>query len=379
MRLNLKLFSFLILSCCCYSCQKTSKNKEVSSIDTLSIETQKATLIFAGDAMQHLPQVHAAYNAKDNSYSYDSCFILVKERIEKADLAIVNLETTFGGKPYSGYPMFSSPNEFGNALKNTGFDVLVTANNHCCDRGNQGIIKTINYIDSLQLKTTGTFKNFQDKKQRNPLILEVNQIKIALIAYTYGTNGISFKDPIMVNILHRDSITKDINKAKEQNCDFIIAIPHWGNEYILHPTKEQKEWMSFFKDVGVDIVIGSHPHVVQPIFFEKDSIGNQFLGYYSLGNFISNQRKTPCDGGILAQFTLNKKGNLKWISSPYYQIFWVDIKTNSLGRKSYQLIPIEKQDQQSKIDTSYTPKQQIFIKTIRNLFEKNNSGDISEL
>ena len=171
-----------------------------------------ASLYFAGDAMQHIAQIESAHQA-DGSYSYSNCFTLVKEQISEANLAICNLEVTLGGKPYRGYPQFSAPDEFAIALKDAGFDIMLTANNHCLDRGSKGLIRTLDILDSLGIAHVGTYRNQEERDSLYPYITTTNGIRCAILNYTYGTNGITVNPPCIVNYIDTTQILKDINKA----------------------------------------------------------------------------------------------------------------------------------------------------------------------
>ena len=179
--------------------------------------------------MGHDSQIASAYNAATKSYDYTSCFQYIKPYIESADLAIGNLEVTLAGPPYKGYPQFSSPDELAVTLRNIGFDALVTANNHSVDRGKQGIIRTIDVLDSLKIPHTGTFKDSAERAASYPLMLYKHGFSIALLNYTYGTNGIPVRKPNIVNPLDTALIRRDLLRAKESKPDVIIVFTHWGN------------------------------------------------------------------------------------------------------------------------------------------------------
>ena len=272
-------------------------------IGTLS--AQELTLLFAGDAMLHKNQIEQAFH--EGKYDFSSYFEYIEPEASSADLAVVNLEVTLGGKPYKGYPMFSAPDEFAVALKNAGFNVFLTANNHALDKYSKGINRTIDVLDSLKVYRTGTFKNEEEREHVYPLIIEKKGIRIAFLNYTYGTNGLKPVFPCIVNYIDNDQIKKDIQKAREQRADIIIANMHWGLEYKLLPNKTQKQTADFLMKNGVDIVMGSHPHVVQPSEIIRDENGNiRRLIVYSLGNLISDMKATNTDGGQLMKLTLSR-------------------------------------------------------------------------
>lgn len=260
-------------------------------------EVRRARIVVAGDLMQHDEQLRAAIQADSVTYNYESMFRYVGERFRSADLAMVNLETTLSSKgPYSGYPAFRSPAALAYALKDAGVDVAALANNHCCDAGGRGIASTVDILDEVGIMHTGAFIDSVDYQNNNILYLERCGIRFALLNYTYGTNGIPTPKGRIVNRLDTVAMARDLESIPREEIDFVIAYVHWGNEYERTPNKEQRSLAEFFKRHGVEIIIGSHPHVVQPM--EVDSMGRVTL--YSLGNFVSNQRTRYRDGGLVA-------------------------------------------------------------------------------
>lgn len=296
------------------------------------------TLLFAGDAMQHDSQIRAAYNGK--SYDYSECFVHLKEEISSADISFVNFEASLGGKPYKGYPMFSAPDQYAFALKDIGFDVFLTANNHIVDRGNRGLIRTIAILDSMQVYHTGVFRNEHERSRKYPLFIEENGIRFAILNYTYGTNGLFASAPLLVNYIDHEQIEKDIAKAKEGKADIIIANMHWGNEYEMRQNIHQKNTAQFLVDHGVDLVIGSHPHVVQPSVTIPDEKGNiSNLIVYSLGNFVSGMVAPNTDGGQIVKVILEKDSTDVRIKSAEYALIYRH-KEVVAGKLKYQVIPV---------------------------------------
>jgi len=278
------------------------------------------SVLFIGDIMGHDTQINAAYDEINKRYSYDGCFQFVKPIISEAGIAIANLEVTLAGPPYKGYPNFSSPDELAVALKNAGVDILATANNHSCDRNKKGILRTIKVLDSLDLGHTGTFSNAAERETTYPFLIEKNGIKIALLNYTYGTNGIPVPEPAIVNLTDTKTIEKDIVKAKSFNPDAIVVFFHWGTEYQSTPNQDQEYLTKFCFNRGANYVIGSHPHVIQKIEWIKDTLAkSETYAAYSLGNYISNMRKKGQDGGLMLRldFAKDEKG-LHLTQSGYY-------------------------------------------------------------
>ena len=271
--------------------------------------SEKLSLLFIGDIMGHDEQIWSAENRETHTFDYDDVFRYIKPVISEADIAIANFEVTLAGPPYMGYPQFSSPPALAAACKNAGIDYMVTANNHAADRGKNGITGTINRLDSLGIPHTGTFLNSSSRDSLYPLMIKKNGISIALLNYTYGTNGIKVPEPVIVNILEKNVITEDIKKAKSANPDITILFLHWGTEYDTVPSKIQTDLAEYFFSLGVDLVIGSHPHVLQKMVWAKNANGGKDgIVVYSMGNFVSNQRKPKTDGGAIVRIEFTKNG-----------------------------------------------------------------------
>jgi len=273
--------------------------------------TEKLKLVFAGDIMGHSTQIKAAL-LPDGTYDYHHCFKYVAPILKQADLAIGNLEFTLPGKPpYSGYPQFRSPDAVAVALKEAGFDMLVTANNHSNDAGRTGVENTIHTLRKLGFHQTGTFLDSMDRSLNYPLFIKHGNFKLAFLNYTYGTNGIPTKPPVIVNQLDEKQMAADIEKARGSNPDAIIVMVHWGNEYQFVETSYQRQLAQKLFLWGAKVVIGSHPHVVQSIEItsQTDSVrkGELTVVAYSLGNFISGQIKTYTDIGAMVEVELEKE------------------------------------------------------------------------
>ena len=324
MRLKRIILSILLLYCAFY--KSHAQEFFPYSASSFVADTCTLTLLIVGDLMQHQAQIDAAHVSGD-VFDYSSCFSLIKEQITRADVAIGNLEVTLGGKPYSGYPAFSAPDEYLYAIKEAGFDVLLTANNHCLDRGKKGLERTIHLLDSLQLQHAGTYKNKEDRNRQYPLFIQKNGFRIALLNYTYGTNGLRETSPAIVNRIDTAVILKDICKAKSYNVDAIIACMHWGQEYRMLPDESQKKLASWLLQNGVTHIIGAHPHVIQPMELRTDG-KSQHVVVYSLGNFISNMSASNTDGGLVFTMKLRKR-NVVWP-------VWSDLVTSMWKEHSQQ-------------------------------------------
>ena len=302
-----------------------------------SINSQEISFLFMGDIMGHGPQIKSAWQENIKQYEYSEVFNPLEDIISSVDFAIGNLEVTLAGKPFKGYPQFSSPDELAVACKNSGMDVLVTANNHSCDRKNKGIVRTLDVLDSLQILHTGTFKDVKNREKNNLLVLSKEGIKVGLLNYTYGTNGLPFSDPVYVNLVDSVLIKKDVINAKNKDLDKLIVFVHWGYEYKDFPNSYQKKYNRFFQDLGVDVVIGSHPHVIQPMVYSKEN-NHEFLTVFSLGNFVSNQRAERKDGGAMFRLSFQKTDNNIQISRKEYIPVWVH-KYMEKEKYHFQILP----------------------------------------
>ena len=263
-------------------------------------EPQRATLLFVGDWMQHAPQITAA--RRREGYDYTRSIEMVAPMMREADLTIANLETTLRRhEPYTGYPMFRSPVALADALRSCGVDVALLANNHCCDGGREGITTTAVELSKRGMAHTGAFYNEADRQRNRILRFEIEGIRIALINYTYGTNGLPTPQGMWVNRIDTLEMARDLQQIEMRGADCVVACLHWGNEYERRPNRQQRELATFLQQRGVDLIIGSHPHVIQPI--EADS---SRVVAWSLGNFVSNQQQRYRDGGLILQVEIEK-------------------------------------------------------------------------
>lgn len=338
--------------------------------------TQQVSFVFVGDVMQHGPQIKGAYNSKTDRYEYEHTWRMIQPLIEEVDFAIANLEVTHAGKPYTGYPQFSAPDDLSAALKNVGFDLLLTANNHSCDNGARGVIRTLDVLDSLGIPHTGTFRNKEERDKTYPFLLEMKGMKVAILNYTYGTNGLYVKEPLIINYLDTIVMKADFEKAKKI-ADYIICTVHWGEEYQTLPNAHQKKWEKFCYENGADMIIGSHPHVLQPI--ERKTVGNaEKLTVYSLGNFVSNQRDRYKNGALIVRSTIEKKGEKVVLGAADYILAYVHTALEN-GFKHYYLTPdyaYEKLDS-SFFSASDKAARNLFFSDSRQLMEKHGK-EISE-
>lgn len=248
----------------------------------------EVSIVMVGDVLLH-DRVAKSGETDDGTYNFDAIFANVKDDIENADIAIVNQEVIIGGSELgiSGYPAFNAPYELGDALVDAGFDVVLHATNHALDKGAAGIKNCINYWQNNHPDMAVLGINDSEEAQNNIYVVDKNGIKVAILNYTYGTNGIPMPEgmPYAVNLLDEEKIKSDIEKAHTM-ADFVIVCPHWGTEYVLSETDEQKHYANLFSECGADLIIGTHPHVIEPVkWIETEN--KRTLVYYSLGNFVN--------------------------------------------------------------------------------------------
>lgn len=289
------------------------------------------SLLFAGDWMQHTPQIAAART--DSGFDYEPSYRDIAPLFREADLAIVNMETTLTRNAfYTGYPCFRSPAALADAWSAMGIDVALLANNHCCDGGSAGILTTIEELDRHSIRHTGVFSDSTDYARNRTLYLTRNGIRLAIVNYTYSTNGIPVPKGRIVHRIDTLRMADDLRAIPRDSADVVIACMHWGNEYERRPNAEQRRLADFLQRHGASIVVGSHPHVIQP--FEADSTR---VVLYSLGNFVSNQQKRYCDGGLLARIEITKRDSLPCRFSTTVTPVWV-------YRPGYRILPPEVAD-----------------------------------
>lgn len=265
------------------------------------------TLAAVGDIMCHLPQVRAAWDAERKVYDFSPAFAAVAPHLRAADLTVANLETVLDdARPYRGYPRFNSPAALAQALSGAGVDIVTTANNHALDQGEAGVLATLRNLKAAGLLSTGTFAGAAD---RGPLLHTLKGFKLAFLAYTLSTNGL--KPPAgkeyLVNTWDWEQAAKDIAAARAGGAEFVVVSMHWGQEYQRRPTAEQEELARKLAGAGADLILGSHPHVLQPLAeIIRPGGDERVLAAYSLGNFISNQRDPHTDRGQILYVTLTR-------------------------------------------------------------------------
>lgn len=325
-----------------------------------------AEIVFAGDAMQHTAQIEASRDS-DGNHRYADCFRLISPYISKADYAVVNLEAPLGGKPYAGYPCFSAPDSYAKALADAGFDLMLTANNHTLDRRDKGLVRTLDMLDARGIPHVGTYRNKAERDSVLPLVTDIKGFKVAFLNYTYGTNGIPVQGKVVVDYIDRKLIETDVNKARKQGAEIIATCIHWGNEYQLLPHSSQKSLADYLCSLGVDLIIGGHPHVIQPMEIRhNETFDKDILLVYSLGNFISNMKTRDTRGGALVKVRLHRdnSGKAKLESASYRLVFTVPPTKAS---SNFVLTPVE-----DYIEGTWSTHCKAFTKSAEAIFNKHN-------
>ena len=286
----LLLVSLLLVGCGKQALQEELQASESEPLVVETVEQETLSIIMVGDILLHDPVEEAALQ-EDDSYNYEAIFANMKEDIQAADLAIVNQEVILGGEELgvSGYPAFNGPFTVGDALVDAGFDVVCHGTNHALDKGKRGLVNCLNFWKDNYPEVAVLGIHDSQESQDNIYIYEQGEFKIAILNYTYGTNGIPLPEdmPYAVDLLDEAKVVEDIQKA-EEIADFTIVCPHWGTEYQLHQSLAQENWAKLLAENGVDLVLGTHPHVIQPVEWVVDEeTGHEMLVYYSLGNFVN--------------------------------------------------------------------------------------------
>lgn len=334
--------------------QDTNQAIEETTIEKKEEENQLKTLslMAVGDIMFHDDQLDSAEKG-DGSYNFYPMFADVKPYLSAADVTLANFETTLAGsdRPFQGFPRFNSPDEVADAIKDAGVDILTTANNHSLDTDDDGLKRTVKVLQERGLATVGTYA---EEPESRVLIYEENGISLAVLSYTSSTNGLGdqYKEDelnAMINLMTKENIKRDVEEAKELGVDFIITFMHWGEEYSLEPSKEQKEYAQYMADLGVDLILGSHPHVVQPTEIIKTEDKESFV-VYSMGNFISNQRKETLgddfihtEQGVIVNFEIEKNEATEktTITEVEYIPTWVYKNETKDEDLIYRVLPVE--------------------------------------
>ena len=306
---------------------------------------QRLHLRFVGDVMMHEPQIRAGYVDAASEYRYESFFECIRPYLADADWTIGNLETTLVTRNYTGYPCFASPERLARALKWAGFDVMITANNHCLDRLEFGVRNTLDVLDAYGLHHAGTARRPEERDRI--LLLDKNGIRMAVLAYTEMANGIDKNmDPALVaylvQFMRPEKIIADIRRARALGAEAVIVFLHWGDEYQRAPAVRQKALADALAAEGADLIIGCHPHVLQPAVWKKTPAGSPVLVAYSLGNFISNQVVRFKDAGAILDVVLEKKPGTARVRVRDAGLIptWIHLYEVA-GQRGYQVLPVQ--------------------------------------
>lgn len=352
----------------------SSAPPEEPSQPTPEERTLTGTLLSTGDLLMHDPILEAAYDAQDKSYDFRRIFQHIAPYVKEADVAVANLEVTLAGNertPYRGYPRFNCPDEIVDAAMDAGFDLLLTANNHTNDTWLAGIQRTIDTLEGRGMGYTGTRRTAQDKRYR---VVDVGGIPVGLINYTYEAQRDDGRPSL--NLLLEEAAVPLVNSFSYRNLDAFynelsgqlaamkadgalasVVYIHWGNEYQLNPNKQQKAIAQALCDMGVDVIIGGHPHVVQPLEILTAADGGRTVCLYSMGNAVSNQRiyrasiKTGhTEDGVLFSVTFSRTGDGPvQITGVGVLPTWVDLYQED-GRDVFQIVPLNRADWESTVD-----------------------------
>lgn len=324
-----------------------SKSNNITDVSP-SIEPITFTFTALGDTLCHNTQYWDAYNKQTGIYDFSYVYDDIRSYTEASDITISSLETTFAGEDrgYSNYPTFNTPDSLATALKGIGIDIISTAGNHALDYGYSGLCRSIDVLNTAGLSHLGTYKSAEEQEQI--LIKDVKGVKIAFINYTYGTNGIPVPSgkEYCVNLIDKELIKKQIAQAKEAKVDMIVACMHWGTEYRTTANSEQKELADFLFKNGVDVIIGNHPHVLEPmekrtVTLDDGTIKDCFV-VYALGNFTADQREEITRDSAILNLTITKNsdGKISIDKVNYVPIYMY--KNKNISTKKFKILDIEK-------------------------------------
>lgn len=338
------------------------------------LDAGPATIVFAGDAMQHQKQLEAARVDKGR-YDYRACYEEIADWVSEADYAVVNLETPLGDRNFSGYPCFNAPAEFAEALKEAGFDMLLTANNHTLDRRDAGLKRTIAILDSLEVDHIGTYASAKERQTKIPFIKDIKGYKVGFLNYTYGTNGIGIQGDVAVDLIDKKQIIKDIETTRRGGAELVAVAIHWGTEYVLMPPGYVKELADFLCEQDVDMVIGGHPHVIQPMEMrQNEKTGKPVLLVYSMGNLISNMTTRDTRGGAMVKAVIDRdeKGEARVRSAEYMPHFTVP---GTVGKSNFRVVMLpEGSEVDSVVPAACRAQAKAWLNSALPVFKKHNKG-----
>jgi len=296
------------------------------------------TIASVGNIFIHKSVLEAVWQPKDKTYDFFSPFTEVLPYLKESDLTTAWLGGALDTSgPYTGYPLFKSPEDLAEAMKDVGFDIVFRTN-HTLDYGAKGLENTTAILKRYGIKQIGAYISEEESKEIP--VYEKDSLRIAFLSYTYGTNGIPIPKPWMVNLIDTTKIKEDIKRAKEVS-DFIIVALHFGIEYQRRPNQEQKRIVSTLAENGADLIIGSHPHVIQPVELLTTNNGKKVYVAYSLGNFFCGQRMRFTDTGMILRYRIEKKNGKIDLKEIKYLPTWI-AKYKKEGRYQFKILPIKK-------------------------------------
>lgn len=343
------------------------------------------TIRFIGDVMMHSKQIESAHR-KDGSYDFSEWFRHIRKALSSADISVANMEFSLGGEPYSGYPAFSAPDNIAQQVAEDGTDLFLAANNHIYDRGHAGAERTLEQYrmtaDTFGTVYTGLASDSDEQERTWPVIMTAKGIRIAFLNFTYGTNGGRREGwPKVCYMSDRKTISEAIGRARTKNADILIALPHWGNEYELTHSEDQEEVARWLAEEGVDMIIGTHPHVVQDTASVE---GNSHYGRtqiaYSLGNAVSNMSaaNTQLELMVTARIVRHFNGDIEILPNEL-TFLWCSRPGGYNG--SYTVLPVV-ENMSGKAEWQNPYDHENMVRTYRRVLEKTgieeNIQDINE-
>lgn len=348
--------------------EPTKVATEAVATQTKAADDSFATIVSFGDALCHSPVFNAAYNKKTGVYDFSPMFKYVKKYFKNSTINIGNCESPMAGakKGYSGYPTFNAPEHMAIDLKELGVDIMTTANNHALDKGFDGLSSTLNFLDDSEIAHVGTART--EKEQNTILFKDLNGIKTAFLAYTYGTNGITVpkNKKFCINLINKNFMLKQIKQAKKEGAELIVVSMHWGIEYQTTENAEQDELAKFLIKNGVNIILGSHPHVLQPMKMLKVKTDKgkkkEGLVIFSQGNFFSNQRELNTRNTAIFNIKVKKSGKTGKVTVEKVTYIPIYVNIKSPGSKDrYELLDL------NGIIRSYKAGKKVWSKEMYNL------------
>jgi len=338
-----------------------------SSKTPLPVESKNKSIsiISVGDIFIHQSVLDAVYNKNEKCYDFNSCFDKVDSILQSADIAT----NWFGGVldssgPFYGYPSFKTPEALAFAMKNVGFDIAFRTN-HTMDYSEKGLRTTTHLLKKYNIEQVGAY--ITEAESKNIYVYEKDNLKISFLSYTYGMNDIPVPKLWMVNFIDTVKIKDDIQRAKSIS-DFIIVALHFGIEYQRYPNSEQKKIIRTIADAGANLIIGSHPHVIQPV----EIVNNKIYAAYSLGNFFCGQRMQYCDAGVMLKYTITKDKDSIYLKQISYIPTW-NAKYQQADNYKFKILPIlktaeiTKQQYQFLSDENIERMKQVYQETFEHL------------